>query len=401
MPELRQIKGKNIMSQLDEMRLKRGQVVDQMKNLINANPGDKWTPEVEASYQKMDADQISIKNEIGRTEKQTKLDADLDSVIVNVARSTGDVKKGVKSPEYKNAFMNLMRVGKGNVGHDVLNALQVGAATEGGNIVPTELDAVIVEYLQDFNEFRGIVNVDESGTDREIPLETSLGAAAWTAEEAEYNESDAAFGKASLGAHKLTRIIKVSEELVQDSVFDLMSYLGRNFGKAFGLAEEAAIVAGNNSGKPNGFNTAAGTGVTVAGATSITALELIDFFHSVTGPYRKRATFVMADTTAAAIRKLVDGNGQFIWQPGLQAGQPDILLGKPVVTSESMPAMTSGLDAISFGDLSAYTVMDRGARQIQVLNELYAGTGQVGYRMFARMDGDLIDTNAVKNLTMG
>jgi HK97 family phage major capsid protein len=380
--------------------LKRGQVVDQMKNLIDANQGDKWTPEVEASYQKMDADQTSIKNEIGRTEKQTKLDADLDSVIVNVARSTGDVKKGVKSPEYKNAFMNLMRVGKANVGHEVLNALQVGSSTEGGNIVPTELDAAIVEYLQDFNEFRGLVNVEQAGSDRDIPIETTLGAAAWTAEEADYNDSDAAFGKISLTAHKLTRIITISEELAQDSIFDLMIYLARNFGKCFGLAEEAAIVAGNNSGKPNGFNTAAGTGVTVAGTTAITAAELIDFYHSVTAPYRRGATFVMADGTAAAIRKLVDGNGQFIWQPGLQAGQPDMLLGKPVVTSASMPAMTTGLDAISFGDLSAYTLMERGGRQVQVLKELYAAKGQIGYRMFARMDGDLIDTNAVKNLTM-
>jgi HK97 family phage major capsid protein len=75
-------------------------------------------------------------------------------------------------------------------------------------------------------------------------------------------------------------------------------------------------------------------------------------------------------------------------------------MGKTLITSESMPAMTTGLDAISFGDLSTYSLLDRGARQVQVLNELYAGTGQVGYRMYSRLDGDLIDTNAVKNLTM-
>ena len=389
------------MDKLNDIRFKRGQVVDQMKALINDNPGAKWTDEIENKYQAMDTEQGGFKNEIGRIEKQTKLDASLDEVVYNVAKkATDEGKKGVNSPEYQSAFMNLMRVGKGNVGHDILNALQVGTASEGGNIVPTELDATIVEYLQDFNQFRDSVSVMQAGSDRDIPLETTLGAAAWTAEEAAFNDSDAAFGKISLTAYKLTRIVKVSEELVQDSVFDLMSYLGRNFGKAFGLAEEAAIVAGDNSGKPNGFNTAAGTGTTVAATTAITSLELIDLFHSLSSPYRRNATFVMADATAAAIRKLVDSNGQFIWQAGLQAGQPDVLMGRPVITSASMPAMTSGLDSISFGDLSAYTLMERGARQVQVLNELYAGTGQVGYRMYSRLDGDLIDTNAVKNLTM-
>jgi HK97 family phage major capsid protein len=402
MPEIWQLKGKNIMSKLDELRLKRGQVVDQMKNLIDANQGDKWTDEIENSYQSMDADQTSIKNEIGRTEKQDKLSADLDHVVVNVAKSSHSAndKTGVSTPQYKDAFMNLMRVGKANVGHSVLNALEVGTASEGGNIVPTDLDSVIVEYLQDWNDFRQYVTVMQVGSDRDFPIETTLGSADWVAEEAAYNESDPAFGKASFTAHKLTRIVKVSEELVNDSVFDLMGYLGRNFGKSFGLAEEAAIVSGDNSGKPHGFNVQAGTGKTAAGATALTADELIDLQHSVARPYRRNAIFSMADATLAAVRKLKDGDGQYLWTAGLQAGQADMLLGKPVITSTAMPAMTSGLDAVSFGDLSYYYLTERGARQAQVLNELYAGTGQIGYRIYSRLDGALVDTNAVKNLTM-
>ena len=391
------------MSNLNDLRLQRGQIIDQMKTLIDTNTGDKWNDEIEVVYNKLDAEQISIKNHIERIERQEKLDADLGVAVTNAVKTSVDSPKadtGVKSEAYKGAFMNLMRVGKNNVGVDVLNALQVGTASEGGNIVPTELDSIIVEYLQDHNEFRQYVNVMQLGSDHDFPIESTLGSAAWTAEEAAYNESDAAFGKVSLGAHKLTRIIKVSEELVQDSVFDLMGYLGRNFGKAFGLAEETAIVAGTNSAQPNGFNTAASTGKTAAGTTAITASELIDLYHSLSRPYRKGAVFTMADATLAAIRKLVDSNGQFIWQAGLIAGQPDMLLGKPVISSTACPAMTTGLDAVSFGDLSYYYLAERGARQAQVLSELYAGTGQIGYRLNARLDGDLVDTNAVKNLTM-
>lgn len=389
---------------LQELRQKRGQIVDQMKNLMNDNPGDKWTDEIENQYQAMDKDQEGIKNQIGRIEKQEKLDKDINALVdqpVNNRINPENRQTGVATAEYSEAFMSLMRVGRNNVGAEILNALEVGTATEGGNIVPTDLDTMLVEYLQDYNEFRQYVNVMQVSHDREFPIETTVGTAAWTAEEAAYNESDPAFGKASLTAHKLTRIVRVSEELVMDSIFPLMPYLARNFAKSFGLAEETAIVAGTNSGQPNGFNTAASTGVTAAGATAITADELIDLYHSLSRPYRRGAIFTMADATLAAVRKLKDSNGQYIWQPGLQSGAPDMLLGKPVISSTAMPAMTTGLDSVSFGDLSYYYLAERGARQAQVLTELYAGTGQIGYRMFERIDGDLIDTNAVRNLTQG
>lgn len=390
------------MEKLIQLRQKRGNIVDQMKALIDANPGDQWTAEIEAQYQAMDADQVEIKNQIDRLVKQAELEGEINAIVdtpVVTAIAGEDERTGVASAEYRDAFMNLMRVGRNNVGAQILNALEVGTATEGGNIVPTDLDSMLIEYLQDHNEFRQYITVLQTGADRDFPIESTLGSAAWTAEEAAYNESDPAFGKITLSAHKLTRIVKVSEELVMDSIFPLMPYLARNFGKAFGLAEETAIVAGTNSGQPNGFNVAATTGKTAAGATAITAAELIDLYHSLARPYRRNAIFTMADATLSAIRKLVDSNGQFIWQPGLQAGQPDRLLGKPVISSTAMPAMTSGLDSVSFGDLSHYYLVERGARQAQVLTELYAGTGQIGYRMFERIDGDLVDTNAVKNLT--
>ena len=169
---------------------------------------------------------------------------------------------------------------------------------------------MIVEYLQDFNEFRNRITIVPTSSDREIPIETTLGTAAWTAEEAAYNESDPAFGKTTLSSHKLTRIVKVSEELVMDSVFNLMDYLARNFGKSFGNAEETAIVAGTGSGQPSGFVAAASTGATAAAVNAVTAGEIIDLYHSLSKPYRRNAMFSMADATMAAIRKLVDSTGQ-------------------------------------------------------------------------------------------
>lgn len=387
---------------LNELRLKRGQIVDQMQALINDHPGDKWTDSIDAKWKKLDNAQSSIKNQIKAAESQTGLDNEMNGLVDQpvITGLSSVANSAVSTPEYKNAFMNLMRVGKGNLGPEIMNALQVGTATEGGNITPTELDRQIVEHLQDHNEFRDHITVIQTSSDREIPVESNLGTAAWTAEEAGYNESDPAFGKASLGAHKLTRIVKVSEELVHDSGFDLLAYLGKNFGKSFGLAEENAIVAGTGTGQPSGFVAAASTGVTAAAVAAITGDEMIDLYHSLTRPYRKKAVFTMNDTTLAFIRKLKDSTGQFIWQPGLKAGEPDAILGKPVLPTIAQGAMATGVDAISFGDLSYYYLAERSGRVLQILIELYAGTGQVGYRGFERIDGALVDTNAVKNLTM-
>ena len=185
-----------------------------------------------------------------------------------------------------------------------------------------------------------------------------------------------------------------------DSVFDLMRYLARNFGKAFGLAEETAIVAGNGTGQPTGYTVTASAGVTAAATGAITADELIDLYHSVSRPYRRNAIFTMNDTTAGSVRKLKDSNGQYLWQAGLQAGQPDMLLGKPLIATSAQATMAASAKAASFGDLSYYTLAERSGRVMQVLMELYAANGQIGYRGYERIDGKLIDTNAVKNLVM-
>ena len=391
------------MKTLNELRLKRGQIVDAMKKLIDSNPGDKWNDEVEQKYNAMDKEQMEIQASIKRQEKQETLDHEMnqisDSRIITQLSNNGS-DNPLASDSYRTAFLNLCRHGRNNIGLDVHNALQVGTATEGGNIVPVELDSKLVEYLNDHNEFRNYVNVIQTSSDRNIPIETSTGSAAWTAEEAAYGEDDPAFGNASLSAHKLTRIVKVSEELVQDSVFDLSSYLARNFAKAFGIAEETAFVAGTGSGQPTGFVATADTGITAAATAALTADELIDLYHSVSRPYRKNGTFTMNDKTSAAVRKLKDSNGQFIWQAGLQAGQPDMILGKRLIASTAQGEMATGVDAVSFGDLSYYTVAERSGRSMQVLVEKYADTGQIGYKMYERLDGKLIDTIAIKNLTM-
>ena len=196
-------------------------------------------------------------------------------------------------------------------------------------------------------------------------------------------------------------MIKVSEELLNDSVFDLKNYISREFARRIGAKEEEAFFTGDGSGKPLGILAATGgaeTGITAASATAITADELIDLFYSLKAPYRRNAVWVLNDSTIKAIRKLKDNNGQYLWQPSLTAGTPDTILGRPVRTSAYMPAIAASAKTIAFGDFSYYWIADRQGRSFKRLNELYAANGQVGFRASQRVDGKLILPEAIKVL---
>jgi HK97 family phage major capsid protein len=259
-----------------------------------------------------------------------------------------------------------------------------------------------VEALEEENIFRKLANViTTSSGDRKIPVVASKGTASWVDEEGEIPESDESFGQVSIGAYKLATMIKVSEELLNDSVFNLESYISREFARRIGSKEEEAFFTGDGSGKPTGIlaDTSGGqVGVTAAGATAITLDEVLDLFYSLKAPYRKKAVFVLNDATIKAIRKLKDSNGQYLWQPSIKEATPDTLLARPLYTSAYMPIIEAGAKTIAFGDFTYYWVADRQGRVFKRLNELYAKTGQVGFLATQRVDGKLILPEAIKVL---
>ena len=245
--------------------------------------------------------------------------------------------------------------------------------------------------------------ITTSSGDRKIPLVTDYGTASWIEEEQQIPESDVAFSQISLGAHKLATAIRISQELLQDSAFDMAAFIVHEFQRRAGAAEEEAILAGDGSHKPIGLlhdTLGAQIGVTTASSTVITADELIDLQHSLKSGYRRKAAFIMNDATIKAVRKLKDGQGQYLWQPSIREGVPDMLLNTHVYMSNYMPLPEAGRKAILYGDYSYYWLADRAGRTLQRLNELYAMTDQVGYKLTERLDGRLILPEAVKCLQM-
>lgn len=398
------------MDEIMKLRDKRVQAWNAAKAFLESRKGADGTLSVEddATFNRMMDDVDKMGKEIARLERLEAVDVEMSKAVNSALTSTpktrltdDEEKQGRASASYQKNFWNAMRFK--SVPHEVLNALEVGTASEGGYLVPDEYERTLVDALQDQNIFRTLAHVIRTSSgDRKIPVVASHGTASWIDEEGTYPESDDAFTQVSLGAYKLATLIKVSEELLNDSVFDLPTYIAHEFARRIGAAEEAAFLTGDGTGKPLGLLAATGgaqTGVTAAGAAAITMDEVMDLFYSLRAPYRKNAVFVMNDSTVKALRKLkAQGTGEYLWQPSVQAGQPDTLLNRPVHTSAYMPALATKNKTILFGDFAYYWVADRESRSFKRLNELYAATGQVGFQASERVDGKLILPEAVKVL---
>ena len=394
-----------------ELREKRAKAWEAAKAFLDSHRKENGvlSAEDDAAYTKMEQEITDLGKEIARLERQEALDAELNRPVNKPLTGKpggradadgGEDKTGRASDDYRKNFWNAMRskVPMPNV----TNALQIGTDSEGGYLVPDEYERTLVEALEEENIFRQMAKVIKTSSgDRKIPVVASKGTASWIDEEGAYPESDDSFGQVSIGAYKLGTMIKVSEELLNDSVFDLQSYISREFARRIGAKEEEAFFTGNGKGKPLGVLAATGgaeTGVTAASATAVTADELMDLYYSLKSPYRKKSVWVLNDSTIKAIRKLKDNNGQYLWQPSLTAGAPDTILGRPIRTSAYMPAIAAGAKTIAFGDFSYYWIADRQGRSFKRLNELFAATGQVGFLVSQRVDGKMILAEAVKVL---
>ena len=395
---------------LNEMLEKRKNLLNTMDGFLETHKNSNGALSVEddATYSKMEKEFDELTASITRAQRRANMEMEMNKpvnapitakpmVMTEPEDSTGRASKG-----YKKNFWNAMR--RKQMTPEMVNALQIGTDSEGGYLVPDEYEKTLVEALEEENIFRKLAHViSTSSGDRKIPVVASKGSASWVDEEGTIPDSDDAFNQVSIGAYKLGTLIKVSNELLNDSVFNLESYISKEFARRIGSKEEDAFFNGNGTGKPVGiFNATGGAevGVTAASATAITADEIIDLFYSLKAPYRKNAVWILNDATIKVIRKLKDNNGNYLWQPSLTAGTPDTILGRPVYTSSYVPTIAAGAKTIAFGDFSYYWIADRAGRNFKKLTELYAANDQTGFVATQRVDGKLILPEAIKVLKM-
>ena len=393
---------------ITEMREKRNKLVGMMDTFLDTHTTDKGTlsAEDDKTYKDMETEVAQLTDSIHRMERREEIEAELSKptskpLTGKPMKADGDkaAKTGRASDEYKKALLHAMRTNF----RQISNVLQEGIDPQGGYLVPDEYDKRLIDILTEENVMRTLgTNITTSG-EHKINIAATKPAAAWIEEGGTLTFGDATFDQIILDDHKLHVAIKVTEELLYDNAFNLENYILTQFGKALSNAEEDAFINGTGIGQPLGILAETGgaqVGVTSASSTKVTADEIINLVYSLKRPYRKNAVFLANDVCVAELRKLKDNNGQYLWQPSLQAGEPDRVLGYKVYTSPYFPVPTAGGTAVAFGDFSYYNIGDRGTRSFAELKELFAGNGMIGFVAKERVDGKLVLPEAIKLLQM-
>ncbi len=391
---------------LQELIAKRADVWDRAKAFVDEHQLENGTLNADdtATYEKMEAEITDLSAAIDRVRRAEERDAEMakpvNSPIISKPQMGQDEEKtGRASDEYRKAMLTALRSNF----RQVSNVLQEGVDADGGYLVPEEYDRRLVDVLDEENIMRRLGTKIRTSGEHKINIAATKPAASWIEEGGALTFGDATFDQIIMDAYKLHVAIKVTEELLYDNAFGLENYIITQFGKALANAEEDAFLNGNGTGKPTGIFDATHGGeiaITTAKADEIKADEIIDLVYALKRPYRRKASFIINDATLASIRKLKDGNGVYMWQPALTAGEPDRMFGYPIHTSAFAPELEAGEPVMSFGDYSYYNIGDRGTRSFAELKELFAGNGMIGYVAKERVDGKLILPEAVQIMKM-
>ena len=392
---------------VQELIAKRAKAWEAAKSFLDAHRGENGILSAAdgETYDRMEKEITDLTKEIDRLNRQAAIEAQLNqptsSPLSSMPSGTGEKpkKQGRASDQYAKDMLTAMRTNF----HQVSDILQEGVDADGGYLVPEEWDSRLIDVLNEENIMRGLATQITTSGEHKINIAGAKPTAAWIEEGGALQFTDAKFGQKILDAHKLHVAVKVTEELLYDSMFDLASYITTQFGIAIANAEEDAFLNGDGQGKPTGIFDATNGG-TVAKTLTGTKLgtdDVLDLVYALKRPYRKKASFIMNDQTLAALRKLKDNNGSYIWQPSYQAGEPDRLLGYSVHTSAYAPELAADKPVMAFGDFSYYNIGDRGTRSMQELRELFAGNGMIGYVAKERVDGLLVLPEAVQIMKAG
>ena len=306
--------------------------------------------------------------------------------------------------EYISAFDKYCR--KGVEGLDAVEkkALTVSNDTTGGYLAPPEYVRELLKTITEISPIRSIARVRSTGQRSiQIPKRTGTFAAQWVAESGTRSETTGyTVGLEELPAHEYYALVDISEQDLEDTVFDLEAEMQSEFSTQFAKAEGTAFVNGDAIGKPHGFMDHSGVShVNSGSASAVTADGLISLVHNIKSDYTRNGTFVFNRATLASIRKLKDTAGQYVFQTGMMLGgnMVNTILGHPYVEATDMPSEGSNTFPVAFGDFRrAYMIVDR--VNLAVLRDPFtqATTGNVRYIARRRVGGQIVQAEAINKL---
>ncbi len=371
---------------LEKLKQARAEALKTMKefNDAHAEMDDAQLSEFTALQAKFDKSNRDVKLE----ETTNVLAGEVDAPLV----ATVEKSQAFSDLEYVSAFDNYL---SGVNLNEAVNAMTVGVDVDGGFTVPVSYQNTVVAKLNTLSATRSLSTVMGTTSTTNIPTEGAAPTFAWIDEGGVYGETNPKFGNVTISAWKLGGIIKVSRELLSDTAINFDAYMAGQIAKGIDAAEAPAFAVGDGVKKPTGYMTTAPVGAssTTASTTAVVADEIIDIYHDLPDAYRTKATWRMNSNTFKVIDKLKDGQGNYLLSTFSDGSNPTIK-GRPVVIDDSMADIGAGAKFIVLGDFSFYQIADRGLMTIQRLNELYAGTGMVGFQVTVRLDAKATITEA-------
>jgi HK97 family phage major capsid protein len=309
-----------------------------------------------------------------------------------VTRERRALRAGLSGAEFR-------AITRGSMGgYELRTNLNVGTTTAGKNLVPTDFLRRLYDYLEASSGMRktnATILTTTGGEPMQMPTVTSHGTAAIVGEGTALAAADAAFGQVTLGAYKYGQLAQITNELLSDSGVDVLGFLARDLGRALGRVTGTAYVKGTGTNSPHGLGPRAGTAVTIqTGSTGVPSYaNLVDIVYSVIEEYRDNgALWMMKDSFEGTIRKLTDTQGRPLWQPVVMAGEPDLLMGYPIIDDRNMDAAgTAAGTPMFFGSFEPFYIRDSGKVRIERSDDFAFSSDVVTYRAILRTDSDLID----------
>ena len=411
------------MSDIQKLREQRANIWEQMKALQNlAEAADRdFTGEEKASYEKMEADLDALGNRVERADRNEKLEASLSRVDrTGIIAPEGD-EASEDDEHYTDAFNAFVRRGMNRISadqrmlmesrfsldKDIQNAAAVGTGAAGGYTIPPAFRAIMVETMKAYGVMLSEAELITTDTGANLPWPTNddtgnIGA--WIGENTQAPEQDLNFNTNSLDAFMATsKIVRVSVQFLNDSP-NADAFVARKLGERIGRLLSRDFTVGTGAAQPDGIMTSAGVAVTGAGSLAttggITYDNLVDLQEALDPAYgdHPNCKWMMHQSVRKAVRKLKDAQGRPIWEPSVQVGSPDTLLGRAVRVNNDMAAMAQNSLSLGYGNIAgAYVARSvNGSASLLRLTERYADYLQVGFLAFERWDGTLQDPNAFK-----
>jgi HK97 family phage major capsid protein len=378
------------------------------------------TAELDAEYDRLDGEVERLSTSIERSERHAARESEFTKVDRSgVVPPQGGAPEGENVPadeQYARAFGQFIRYGASDMDPADRRALQANAVSgsefralgvtgsfNGGYVVPEQFRNRMVEAIKAFGgmlDVAEVINTDSGATINWPTSDETAAVGAILAENTQVGEQDLTLGTADIDAYMYTsKLVRVSYQLLQDSVFDIDAWLPRKLGERIGRILNQHWTTGTGVGQPDGVVTNAVAGVTAptGQVDSVTYVDLVDLIDSIEESYQTNARFMMNRTTRKAFRKLIDGNDRPLWEPSLQVGVPDSILGYPIKLNQDMPSLGAGAKAILFGDFrEAYLIRLVTGVQTLRLSERYADYLQVGFLAFQRADGTMQNSAAIR-----